>query len=150
MIRAIWLAAGVVIMALPALANSPVAPGLPPGSEQNNVAVAWSETKPGEVYAVYNHHLPGMLPAVTINWSWSPGFGAAGTWSPMGATPPPPYTGYWNPSLASAPAGGFMLGGTAFGPGPQFLPTGSAVYMTGSLGGGAPFGALNAISASMV
>ncbi|MBK7141706.1 MAG: thrombospondin type 3 repeat-containing protein [bacterium] len=130
------------------LANSPVAPGHPPGSEQNNTAVSWNEIKPGEIYTLYNNHLPGLFQAVTIDWAWSPAFGASGSWLPMGVTAPPPYPSYWNPSLGSAPGGGFMMGGTAFGPGQQFTPIGNAVYMSGSLGGGAPFAAPFPISIS--
>lgn len=151
MVRLIFSICGfvaILLLATASLANSPVAPGMPPGSEQNNTAVSWNDIKPGEVYTLYNNHLPGMFAQVTIDWSWSPAFGAAGSWMPMGVTSPPPYPSYWNPSLGAAPGGGFMMGGTAFGPGQQFTPTGSAVYMSGSLGGGAPFGGPFPISIS--
>ncbi len=133
--------AAILLLAIMAVAgNSPIDPAAMPGTEQNNTATSWSELVPGEVYSVYAHHLAPTYAPVQVFWSWSPAGGAAGTWMPMGPTPPPPYPHYWNPTLGSQPIGGFIMGATAFSSGVPFVAGAiSATYMENTPGGGAPF-----------
>ncbi len=134
-----WLC---LLTAVSAWANAPVAPGSMPPAEQNNTAVSWSEMAPGEVYALFSAHAgPGFTP-VRIGNSWSPAAGNIGSWIPLPFMPnlPIPFVNQWNPTMASQLVGGFILGATAYGGLMPFTGIPSAVFMTNTPGGGAPFG----------
>lgn len=112
-----------------------------PGTEQVNSSVSYSEITPGEVYGVWNEYLTIGPSPTFIGWSPSFGSGAPGTWAPVPPNPPPPgFPSEWNPDIASNPiaVGGFLMVSTGYFF-PPHIPAPNAIFMTPTVGGGAPF-----------
>lgn len=120
--------------------NSPVNPGDPPGTEQNNATVSVSEVVGGEIAAAWTYYLaPGSMHPSLLNAAVSPALGAPGSWIRVPVSLSAPWVAEWNPSLSASPVGGFILTGAArVGP-PWVIPNG--IVMRAKVGPGpAPFG----------
>ncbi len=123
--------------------NGDIIPGGAPGSEENNVEIALSETVFGETYAIHNVLPTGVLVPSFVNVSFSPVSGMPGSWIPIPKPVDAPYTEEWNPAIDgnAVPGGGFVIATSErIGP-PTVTSPGNAIVANVSPGGGAGFGA---------
>ncbi len=119
------------------LPNTVVHVGAPPG-EHHNPGVAWSQVAPGEVYTVYNNYIAPGPAAHFTGQAFSPALGAPGTWVNLFPIPTAPALPFeWNSSITAHPLGGYMRASAAHTP--ALYPGLSAILLSPSPGGGAPF-----------